>query len=310
MSVASLAAMFFLSLLCLAIASQIAITYLRRAATWLRVSNFIIGSVLLAFATTLPEFSSTVISQIKGYGDVALGIVVGTVLANICLILGISIYLSRKYKMTKFELDGLNVLLLSAVLLIVFSLDGIIGRLESIVFIAFFFAHQARLAFKMKEKSRLKKMTPKFTIHMIFVCVAVVALIASASYVVKFGEALALAAAIPPAIIGLILIGIGTSLPELASAISSAIKDHEGIAIGNLLGASTLDILLIVGIAAMFRPLVFDPFYFVFPMFLMVTSISIISLRLSKKRVLDRKSAYILVSTYIIFLIYLLFFGL
>ncbi len=232
--------------------SDIFIENAAKIAQKLGVSQHLIGLTLVAFATSIPELAVSGIASAQHEGGVALGNVIGSNIANICLVLGVSTVIMR-LKVTKETFrDALFMLgvtyLLFAVLIIDQRLDWYDGLLFIVIYIMFLFylykTHKVQRAVeKYMEDVNL-------TYRFIMVIVGVAGVLVGAQLLVDSSVEIAESFGISSYIIGASIVAIGTSLPELASSVAAALKGKHGIAIGNVIGSNIINILLVLGIAS------------------------------------------------------------
>ena len=248
------------------------------------ISPLVIGLTVVAFGTSAPELAVSVTSAIRGYTDLAVGNVVGSNIANILLILGLSA-LVRPLIVQKesFKLD-LPVLLLASALLIGL---GIWGRAlewwDGLIMLAIFAAYMTILLVKAlraqkaekarrlelppqeEEKKEPKgaigkwffKMEQKAWFLVILTLVGLGMVVGGGTLLVNYAQKLAEYFHVPQRVIGLTVVAIGTSLPELVTSVVAARKGETDIAVGNVIGSNIFNILLVAGAASLFHPLTF-----------------------------------------------------
>ena len=286
--------LFFVGLILLVKGSDFFVRSASSIAKRLGVSEFMIGLTLVAVGTSIPELASAVAASIKGQGAVVLGNVLGADIANIGFITGIAAVLAViKTKKEMLEMDGY--LMLSAVILFfVFILDLRITRIESaflllmyVAYIFFLFSEQSkfkgkyhfkefvkyfvlfkylgalkngvapRLANK-KEKNSAKSRNRFFRgVLKDFAVMALsgAAIAFGAAYFITGAVSFANLLKIPGTIIGLTLVSLGTTLPELSVTVSAARKGYGNIALGNIIGSNIANIFLVLGVAGMISPI-------------------------------------------------------
>ena len=236
-----------------------------RIATALRVPPIIIGLTLVSFATSAPELVISIDSAIKGIGDISLGNVMGSNIGNIGLILGLTALISPvrcKIKLLRFDTPFL---LLSTILLAVFILlNQGVNRLEAAVLLACFLIYTWKnIQDAMKPKSsstqqEFQKPDAKplpMGLAILFVVIGVAMLIGGAKLFVNSSVDIARIFHVSDAVIGLTIVAIGTSLPELATSLVAAFKGENDIAVGNVIGSNIFNILAILGISPLVHPI-------------------------------------------------------
>lgn len=237
-----------------------------------KVSNLVIGLTVVAFGTSAPELAVNITSALSGNSDIAIGNVIGSNIANIFLILGISaaIYPLTVKSTTVWKEIPLS--LLAPIVLFLLANDAIfdgvafntINRAESLVLLAFFaiFMYYTFGIAKAEknneaETDEIKKLSVlKSTV---FVIVGIVALVLGGNFLVESAISFATLLGISQSVIGLTVVAIGTSLPELATSAVAAYKRQTDIAIGNVVGSNIFNVFLILGVTGLIQPLQFKP---------------------------------------------------
>ena len=238
-----------------------------------RISPLVIGLTVVAFGTSMPELAVSVTSAATGSTDLSIGNVVGSNIANILLILGVSALVCKlPVRRASLVLD-IPVLLIASVLLIGLGIWG--GALEwwdGLIFLAVFAVYMvilmrgARKAPPIPEeekipKSRLgiwyahKKERTWFLVVLTVLGLGMV--IGGGTLLVEGAKYVARAAGMSERVIGLTVVAVGTSLPELVTSVVAASKKQTDIAVGNIIGSNIFNILLIAGVSSLVAPLEF-----------------------------------------------------
>ncbi len=230
----------------------------------LRVSPLVIGLTVVAFGTSAPELAVSVEASLGGVGDIALGNVIGSNIANIGLILGVTALV----RATKVEARILKIdtpLMIVASLILVGALhDGKLSRLEGGLLIVGLVAWIGFTAFETRQESEAVRQefasgvpqSPSGTLIAVpFVLGGLVALVVGGRLLIDSAVALASSMGVSQAVIGLTIVAVGTSLPEFAASVVAAGRGQGDIAVGNVVGSNLFNILGVLGIAAVVRPL-------------------------------------------------------
>jgi cation:H+ antiporter len=228
------------------------------------LSPFIVGMTIVGFSTSSPELAVSIDSVLSGVDDVAVGNVVGSNIANIGLVLGLSAVL-RPIRVEARVLRGDMPWLLLVTLFVAWCLaDGGIGRFEGLILViglVLFIAHNMRVsrherASVLAEFSRAAK-EPSISRHRrwVLLLVGVVALIGGAALFVEGAVDLALRTGVSTGLIGLTIVAVGTSLPELATSVVASLRGEGDIAVGNVIGSNFFNLLCILGLTVMVHPL-------------------------------------------------------
>lgn len=231
----------------------------------LGVSTFLIGAVVVGFGTSTPELLVSLQAALGGSPDIALGNVVGSNIANILLILGISALLSpvvcTGQGVRRDALAGVA----AAALLGTMSFAGHIGRPAGAIMTGIlagyvFYCYRAERAAANERGQHLQE---DMTVNdgpgraVLFILGGLGLLLAGANLLVDGAVSIARAAGISEAVIGLTLVAVGTSLPELAASVIAAMKKHSDVAIGNILGSNLFNALFILGVTSVIAPIPF-----------------------------------------------------
>lgn len=240
------------------------------------IPKVVIGATIVSLATTAPEMTVSLMAAYSGHVDVAVGNAVGSAIANTGLILGGCIVISAIQVHTRSFIQKGLILLAAAVLLVIVSRDGLVSSTEGFVLlgvVAVFVYYNYMIAkaardidgFVMDGKGMLQTV-PWFLLGA--GCVII-----GSKLLVKSGVDIAHALGIPEIVIGLTIMAVGTSLPELVTALNATFKGHQDMAVGNILGANTLDIALILGLSAQVSNLTVLPqsIDFDFPVLIVLT---------------------------------------
>ena len=225
----------------------------------LGLSELTIGLTIVALGTSAPEIFVGISSVLNGTESIAMGAVVGSNISNIALIFGVSC-IGISMKPTKTNPIQFIPFVLALIVLGLGLQDLKITKAESIeflfVFAAFmYFTYLFRIPDKIDESDNSNIKTGKTTILLIF---GLLALIIGSNYAVVNAEKIATILNVPQVIIGLTIIAIGTSLPELAATISAIIKNKNDMVIGNVIGSNVMNIVLVVPIIGMFSDVTFE----------------------------------------------------
>ena len=230
-----------------------------------RISSLVIGMTIVAFGTSAPELLVSMMSSIKGSAGIAMGNVIGSNIANIGLILGLTALLCPiPTQNRKVSANGL-VMILASLLVLVFSLNNGLSRVEGLVLFAgiiLFTVLSIRLGRTKKEdaitdtETQVKEMSVLAALMLIALSCAMLAF--GADFMVDGATTVAQALGVSDKVIGLTVVALGTSLPELAASIAAAIKKEMDISIGNIIGSNIFNLMCVLGVSASIRPIQFD----------------------------------------------------
>lgn len=219
-------------------------------ANWLKIPELVIGLTIVAFGTSAPEFGVTLLSGIKGMGDVAIGNVVGSNIFNLGFILG-GTALFGNLRTTKplIYRDGFY-LLLGTVILTFMMWDLSISRTEGIILFSMLFLYLGYLIWKKEPVEDLEEIKKVSWKDFVFLPLGLTLILVGAHYLVDSSVTVAREFGISEWVIGATIIAFGTSAPELATSITAAIKGHHGLSIGNLIGSDIFNMYGVLGLTA------------------------------------------------------------
>jgi len=230
-----------------------------------RISPLVIGMTIVAFGTSAPELLVSMTSSIKGSAGIAMGNVIGSNIANIGLILGLTAMLCPiPTQNRKVSINGL-VMILASLLVLVFSLNNGLSRIEGLTLLAgiiLFTVISIRLG-RTKQDSTQPDAEPQGKEMSVLVALLLVALSCAmlafgADFMVDGATSIAKILGVSDKVIGLTIVALGTSLPELAASVAAALKKEMDISIGNIIGSNIFNLMCVLGVSASIRPIPFD----------------------------------------------------
>ena len=221
----------------------------------------VVGVTIVAFGTSLPELLVSIISSLQGYNDLALGNIVGSNISNIGLVLGTSCFiffylLNTEIKPEKDANSDSYVMLFAVFLLYYFSRDKIISESEGIVFFSLYVIYMYWLYVRSVNSDN--DPVEQDNVSYVLLIGGLIALLIGAQITVDSAVDIATYFGISEIVIGLSILAIGTSLPELAGTVSAAKKGHKEIAVGNIIGSNIANIFMVMGILAIVKPINVD----------------------------------------------------
>ena len=284
--------------------SEEVVEHLKTISRSIGMSEVIAGLIFASISTSLPEIFTSIISSINGAGGIAVGNIYGSEITQITLIVGI-VALRSVLKSGRDILERDSIMLVSAaIFLVLVTLDGEVNRIEALLGIILYVCYLLFILNVDKRRKHVKK--EKLTLKPVIITIfCFILLIIGAKLSVDSAASIAREIGISEYLIGLLIIGVGTSLPELAIAMSAAKKESK-IAIGTLVGSNITDPLFSLSVGALFGNLVvdadlrFDGFFFIF-----VTLVSV-GLMYRKERV-TRKEGALLIALFVIFVLIKIF---
>jgi len=290
----------------------------------LRVSTLVIGLTIVAFGTSMPELIVNILAAVKGTGDVAFGNIIGSNLANILLILGVSalvadlkVHRSTTWKEIPFSLLAAFVLLVFAGVPILdkLSLQNLV-RSQGIILVLFFLIF-LYYAFELARQKKNEIQTESIVVPqrsplsiVLFIIAGLAALYLGGQWVVDGAVAIARALRLSEFLISVTIIAVGTSLPELVTSVKAARKNDTDLAVGNVVGSNIFNIFWILGVTAIIRPIAFPPSAIVDILVLAAATILLFaSVFFGKKHTIGRAEGICFLVAYAAYLVFVIFRG-
>ena len=261
-------ALFMVGLIILALGAD----WLVRGASSMALSlgwrPIVVGLTIVALGTSLPEFLVNIFAVVAQEDSIAVGNVVGSNIANVALILGVAAVL-LPMRITRATLHREYVLMMGILLgFTAFALDGQIQRWNGLVLVTgllmlllFLFFRQTNRKNPLVDKALANQTTaraPSVPKQLAYIIGGIVGLGLGAHLMVEHATAIARAYAISEVVIGLTIVALGTSLPELATSVIGAFKKETALSIGNILGSNMLNVLFVIGGVAVVQPLLVE----------------------------------------------------
>lgn len=232
------------------------------------ISDLVIGLTIVAFGTSAPELVISVLSSLKGSAEMAIGNVVGSNIFNMLMIIGCTALVMPMKVGDGTMSKEIPLVILSSLVLAAFAndvlLDGgaanVISRIDGLVLLGFFLIFMrytfaiARNGGESQEESQEIKLMPVWK-SAVFILGGLAGLIGGGQLFVEGASGVARSLGVSESVIGLTLVAGGTSLPELATSVTAALKKNPGIAIGNVIGSNLFNIFFVLGCSASIAPL-------------------------------------------------------
>ena len=233
-----------------------------RIALHFNISHFVIGATLIAFGTSLPEMAASMMASYHGKSDMAVANVVGSVVFNITLVLGIVFMIAKSMnpKRDLFSKDSAWVIVPLVIFYIMIQ-DGEISRFDGILFILMMVSYLMFLFSDSKEELEseidedLQKEKFNWGKSIVLLLIGFAFTIGGANFVVESGTNIARSLDVSEWIIGLFLISLGTSLPELVVSLVAVKKGNAEMSIGNIIGSNVANFSMVLGGSSLIHPL-------------------------------------------------------
>ena len=271
----------------------------------LKVSPVVVGLTIVAFGTSLPELAVSATAALQGSNAIAVGNVIGSNMFNLLVVGGFSacfvplvcdeVLLKRDWPLSTF----------AAVLLAFFLFGGqTVSRFEAVILLVLFvlvLGTQLKHAKKQEETALEPRTMGKL---ILFLVIGVAAIIIGGQVTVEGATSLARLLGLSETLIGLTVVAVGTSLPELVTSVVATRKNENDIAIGNIIGSNLFNILCILGVSAFLHPIQVE--WASFFDALILCGVSMIFWLASRRRPLYRKTGILMILTYVAYMIYII----
>jgi cation:H+ antiporter len=235
-----------------------------RLASAVGISPLVIGLTVVAYGTSAPELAVSVMAGLDGDGSIAIGNVVGSNIANVLLILGISAIIGPLVVSAQLVRFDVPLMIGVSLLGFAFAYDGKVSRLEGLVLFAGAIAYTWWAIRKSRSESAAvndefaaeygKAEAHRPVVEALRVALGIAVMVGGARLLVDGATALARALGVSELVIGLTVVAVGTSLPELATSVVAAMRGERDIAVGNVVGSNLFNILSVLGLSAALLP--------------------------------------------------------
>jgi len=227
-----------------------------RIARKLGISDLVIGLTVVAIGTSAPEFAVTVLAALEGKSDISVGNVVGSNIFNLGFILGgLALFGGIATSRPLVYRDG-SVLIGTTLLLVFFLSDLALSQLEGLILMALLFTYVTVLILR---KADLDEEVPTGTFrwyHVFLFLAGIATVVGAGHFFVESASSLARQMGISEWVIGVTIVAIGTSAPEIATSLAALVRGKHGMSAGNLVGSDIFNLLGVLGLAALLQPMV------------------------------------------------------
>jgi cation:H+ antiporter len=300
-------------LLVLGIGAELLVGGSSRLAMRLGISPLVIGLTIVAFGTSAPELAVSILSALRDHSELALGNVIGSNIANIGLILGITAFLCPIKVQIDLIKEEIPFLIAVSIALGVMLWDGRLGLIDGGLLISGLlgylgFSYWQGQTTEMEDLA-LQPVVPKESnsgvyVHLVMIIAGLGLLVFGSDFFVDNAVELARLAGVNEAVIGLTLVAVGTSVPELATSVLAAIRGQTDIAVGNVIGSNLFNILSVLGLTAVISPITSSPYFINDYVVMLVFSLLLLPLAKSDL-ILSRREGLMLLAAYAAYITYL-----
>ena len=272
----------------------------------LGVSALLVSLTVVAFGTSAPELIVAIKATLSGSPGLALGNVVGSNIANILLVLGLPILIVGLQNDIADTKRSFGLMIAASVLFIVFGMSGSFSWVYGIVLLsllAFFlidtFRQNSEKALNNEILEFQQRISHSWWTIIFFLILGVIGLPLGADLLVTNASALAKGYGISDAVVGLTLVAIGTSLPELATTFVAVVRKKADVVLGNLIGSNIFNLLAIIGITSLVSPVPVDPTFIKFDFWIMLCASLLVAPFIFLNIQFNRLSGFLFVALYI-----------
>jgi len=256
------ALMFVLGLAALVVGAEGLVRGAARLAVSWGVSPLVVGLTVVAFGTSAPEMAVSVGASLAGSADLAIGNVVGSNIANVMLILGISALIAPLLVHEQIIRQEIPIMIGASLVVVAMALDGSIGRVEAgllfagVIVYTIFLVVQSRRASKAAEDEFASEIPTStwdrhWSVQALLVLGGLGLLVLGADWLVGAAVAFARLFGVSDLVIGLTVVAVGTSMPEIATSLIAAVRGQRDIAVGNVVGSNIFNLLAVLGAAGL-----------------------------------------------------------
>lgn len=259
--------MFILGLVALTIGAELLVRGAARLAMSFGISPLVIGLTIVAFGTSAPEMAVSVDAALGGSADIAIGNVVGSNIVNILLILGLSSLIVPLIVAEQIIRQEIPIMIGASLLCVVLCLDGLISRGEGALLFALIIAYTVFLIRQSRQASPAtldefstempdtgSRWDAHWTVQLLLVAGGLGMLVLGADWLVDAAIAVARLFGVSDLVIGLTVVAVGTSMPEIATSLVAAFRGQRDIAVGNVVGSNIFNIFAVLGVSSVLSP--------------------------------------------------------
>ncbi len=271
-------------------------------ASLLKIPTIIVGLTIVAFGTSAPEAAVSITSSLAGNNAMAVSNVIGSNLFNILMVIGVSALLGDLLMEKSVLNKDLPFLVAITVLFAAFILIGWnITSIEGIILLAILIAYVLyliRSSKKSKDANKVEKAKLSLPVSIIFIVVGLAGIILGGDLVVKSASSIAMALGMSETLVGLTIVAIGTSLPELVTSLTALKKGENQIVIGNVIGSNIFNILFVLGASSAISEIPLDSSMLIDVIFMIAVTILCFIFGKTQEKY-DKKEGIILVALFI-----------
>lgn len=292
-------------------------------AKWLKVSPMLVGLTIVAFGTSLPELMVSFFGALSGNNDLSLGNIIGSNIFNIAFILGISALVAKLTVTSRTVMYEFPFLLVSSFILLILGSDIFIfnkstyslGRIDGLIFLLTFsfFLYYIFISMRHDQKEAAKKTEKEKTVNQnplwknsLLIIGGLLALVIGGKLFVTAAQDIIAVFGVSELFIGVTIAAIGTSLPELATSVVAARKNESDIAIGNIVGSNIFNILFILGVVSLAKPIPVSTITLGIDGMVMIFVTLLFLVFATRNGYIHKKEGFFLLAAYLLYFAYVL----
>lgn len=281
----------------------------------LGIPEIIVGLTIVAMGTSAPEAAVSITSAFKGSADITIGNVVGSNILNVAIILGLTAVITTIAVLKTTIFIDIPFTLVATIVLLLLGLDGNVSRIDGIILWVLFIGYLTYLFMWTKknkndgeeEESDEIEAGKKLPIWklLVLIVIGIVLIVFGSNVAVDGAKGIAKICGMSDRLIGLTIVALGTSLPELVTSVTAAKRGSADLAVGNIVGSNIFNILFVVGTSALIIPVTFQAAFIVDTIIAAVVMV-LLFLCVVRKKELNRVGGFVLLLSYVAYFIYLL----
>ena len=257
---------FIAGLISLVVGAELLVRGASRLALSLGISPLVVGLTIVAFGTSAPEIAVSVGAALEGRTDIAIGNVVGSNIFNVLFILGLSALITPLVVNAQIIRQEVPIMIGASILLLAFGLDGRIDGIDAAILFALLVVYTVFLVVQSRRETRAtndeyeseidsqSQWDAHWAVQLALIGVGLVFLVTGSNWLVEAATSFAKAMGVSDLVIALTIVSAGTSMPEVATSVMAAVRKQRDIAVGNVIGSSTFNILGCLGLSGMAAP--------------------------------------------------------
>ena len=274
----------------------------------LKVPSVIIGLTIVAMGTSAPEAAVSITAGLSGSNELALSNVIGSNIFNLILIVGVCAIIKPFIVDSSIIKRDFPLAIISSVILFIFLQDGKLSRLEGIILLtlmAIYLLFTVMSALRNPVEDGMENHTLPMHSCLFYIIIGLIGIIFGGDLVVDSACSIAAAFGLSETLIGLTIVAIGTSLPELVTSVTASRKGESGLALGNVVGSNLFNILFILGLSSTIHPIAADPLALIdIPLLIISTAIVFVYCKIQKN--MGRFMGTLCVAAYVLYSVYII----